>query len=286
MKKFDDGHGENGRELDRRVLAAARREEPSPELRARMAATLGLSATAALAPTKTALGAQPSTPASPKAEAGSPQPAEELLGKPAGGAPTASGLTAGWLPWGAGLLGVAVVGTLLARGLSSKGPLVHMNEAPVETAAGAVASMLPSAQSPSQPNGETANDHERESTDATAPSKVSTSIPVITPPQFGSERISSSKSPADLSAEIALMDSARGAMAVGAHARALQTLRRYDSTYPKGNFRPEATALRVECLVRLGHTSEARVLGQRFVARHRGSPLADRVTRLIDDRRP
>jgi outer membrane protein assembly factor BamD (BamD/ComL family) len=69
-------------------------------------------------------------------------------------------------------------------------------------------------------------------------------------------------------------------MAAGASERALETLQRYLSKYPTGSFRPEATALKIETLVRMGRTKEARALADRFVADHRGSPLARRVSEL------
>jgi hypothetical protein len=85
----------------------------------------------------------------------------------------------------------------------------------------------------------------------------------------------------DLRQQIALLDSVRAALASAAHARALDLLRRYQDRYPAGSFRPEAAALRIEALVRLGRTAEARGLADRFVAEHGASPLAERVARLV-----
>jgi hypothetical protein len=89
-----------------------------------------------------------------------------------------------------------------------------------------------------------------------------------------------SATPADLRAEIALVDAARSAVAGGAGERALVLLGRYDRSYPRGTFRPEAAALRIEALARLGRTTQARALAQRFIAAHADSPLADRVARV------
>ncbi len=86
--------------------------------------------------------------------------------------------------------------------------------------------------------------------------------------------------PADLRAEIALVDAARSAVASGAGERALALLGRYDTSYPRGTFRPEAAALRIEALAHLGRTVQARALAQRFIAAHGDSPLADRVARV------
>jgi len=85
----------------------------------------------------------------------------------------------------------------------------------------------------------------------------------------------------DLRDQIALVDSARDALAVGSPQRAVEILRRYQDRYPSGSFRPEATATTIEALVKLGRDSEARALATRFVAEHRGSLLAARVAELV-----
>jgi TolA-binding protein len=85
----------------------------------------------------------------------------------------------------------------------------------------------------------------------------------------------------DLRAEIALLDAARAAIAGGADDRALVLLRRYETRYPAGAFRPESAALRIEALARLGQTREARALGAAFLADHPDSPLAPRVRRAL-----
>jgi hypothetical protein len=81
----------------------------------------------------------------------------------------------------------------------------------------------------------------------------------------------------DLGEQIALLDAARSAMNGGKHERALATLERYLSKYPAGSFRPEATALKIESLAKLGRNAESRAMADRFVVEHRGSPLAKRV---------
>ena len=80
--------------------------------------------------------------------------------------------------------------------------------------------------------------------------------------------------------QIALVDAARAAVSSGAGGRALEILRLYQEKYPGGSFRPEAAALKIEALARLGRTAEARALAERFVAEHAGSPLAKRVARV------
>jgi hypothetical protein len=77
--------------------------------------------------------------------------------------------------------------------------------------------------------------------------------------------------------QVALIDSARAALSEGESRRVLEILRRYQDKYPAGTFRPEATAIRIEALMKLGRETEARALAARFVAEHRGSLLARRV---------
>jgi len=84
----------------------------------------------------------------------------------------------------------------------------------------------------------------------------------------------------ELRDQIELLDAARASLSSGADRRALDLVRRYEDRYPTGSFRPEATALKVEALVKLGRQPEARALAQRFVAEHRGSLLAARVAEL------
>ena len=81
----------------------------------------------------------------------------------------------------------------------------------------------------------------------------------------------------DLGDQVAFIDSARAAVFAGEGRRALDILRRYQDKYPTGSFRPEATAIKVEALVKLGRAAEARALAERFVAEHRGPLLARRV---------
>ena len=81
----------------------------------------------------------------------------------------------------------------------------------------------------------------------------------------------------DLGEQVAFIDSARAAVFAGEGRRALEILRRYQDRYATGSFRPEATAIKVEALMKLGRATEARALAERFVAEHRGTLLARRV---------
>jgi hypothetical protein len=99
-------------------------------------------------------------------------------------------------------------------------------------------------------------------------------------------RVRAATPPGDLREQIALVDAARAAVAAGADRRALEVLGRYADKYPLGNFRPEASALEIEVLFKLGRESEARPLAQRFVIEHRGSLLAVRVATIAGLPRP
>ena len=79
----------------------------------------------------------------------------------------------------------------------------------------------------------------------------------------------------DLRGEIDLIDAARGALRTGTAARALELLGRYAARFPDGSLAPEGTALRVEALMRLGRTAEARAIARRFVAANPTSPLVE-----------
>jgi hypothetical protein len=81
--------------------------------------------------------------------------------------------------------------------------------------------------------------------------------------------------------EIAYVDAAQTAMLSGDDRRALEILGRYRDKYPSGSFRPEATAIRIEALMKLSRQDEAKALATRFVAENRGSLLARRVAELV-----
>lgn len=117
------------------------------------------------------------------------------------------------------------------------------------------------------------------SSTATVP-PASTATPAPAAATARRPRASASAGTGDLSEQIALLDAARAQMHAARYERALDTLRRYLSKYPTGSFRPEATALEIESLAKLGRGAESRTLADRFVAEHQGTPLAKRVKEL------
>ena len=84
----------------------------------------------------------------------------------------------------------------------------------------------------------------------------------------------------DLRDQTALVDAARSAVSSGAPSRALEIVRQYEGKYPAGAIRPEAAAVKIEALAKLGRGAEARALAQRFTADYGPGPLSDRVARI------
>jgi hypothetical protein len=83
----------------------------------------------------------------------------------------------------------------------------------------------------------------------------------------------------DLRKQIALIDAARAAISASAGERALDLLRQYQEKYQGGTFAPEAAALKIQALAKLGRAAEARAGAERFRAQYGESPQTDRVLR-------
>jgi TolA-binding protein len=228
-------------DLERRLLGAAAAEEPSLDLSSRMAAAIGISSAA--------IGAAASTTAATDCVAS------------AGAAAAKAGASV-LLPWiSAGVVVLAVAGVVV-------GTRMWMPSAPA-TPPAAPAAVAPAAKPAAPVVPEQA-----------APAATVETGPAEAAAPAAHRRPAGSKT-ADLREQIALIDGARTALRAGEGDRALESLRRYHDKYPAGSFRPEAAALRIEALAKLGRTSEARALAERFIAEHRGSPLAARVARLL-----
>lgn len=83
----------------------------------------------------------------------------------------------------------------------------------------------------------------------------------------------------DLRKQIAIIDAARAAISASAGERALDLLRQYQEKYQGGTFAPEAAALKIEALAKLGRAAEARAGAERFRAQYGESPQTDHVLR-------
>jgi Outer membrane lipoprotein len=235
-----------GTDLERRLLDAATREQPSPELSERMARAIGIP----LPPLSI-----PTGEAGPGGQAGPSVAAPKL----------AAGSSGSLLPWISGaLIAIGAAGAIVATRSSAPPPAEHRVSAPVRPPAPAVTPRA--APEPAETPGAVPAPVVREPSKAPAPPRAQPSR--------------SSASGLDLGPQIALMDDARHALREGNGERALEILRRYELEYPQGSFRPEAAALRIEALAKMGRTSEARALAERFVAAHGSGPLSDRVARV------
>lgn len=237
-------------DLERRLLEAAGREQPSPDLSARMAQAIGVSmvsgGSAATESVKTGTAAAKAANAS------------SSLVPWVSGALLAVGVLAGAFvatrpgarPSAPSAVGVA---SLVAPGASSE--VVAVVAAPLEATPASDA---------------------RPDASAEAPARAA-------PPSPRGRRGTTS---GELANQIALVDAARRALAAGAAERALAIVRDYQSEYPTGTFRPEVSAVKVEALVKLGRITEARTLAERFVVAYGPGPLADRVARLAHIAQP
>jgi hypothetical protein len=85
----------------------------------------------------------------------------------------------------------------------------------------------------------------------------------------------------DLGPQLALIDGARAALAQGNAKEALTRLKEYEVRYPGGALGPEATALRVEALLRAGEVARGQALGKKFVSQHPNGPYAARIRSLL-----
>jgi len=241
--------------LQRRVLDQTAHEEPSPELRDRMARTLGVSAAAV---------------ASSAALAKTAAAAAKVSAKVAVGA---SASTTPVLPWvTVGVLGLALAGAIVGTQVWKTGPSPQPAPAgrafPPESAAeSSLASPVPS-----------------------LAAQPSASAPVVPRPESSAmpagHRLRTAPPPADVREQTSLVDAARDAVASGAADKALALLRQYQDKYPGGVFRPEAAALKIEALARLGRSAEVHALADRFVAEYGDGPLTDRVRRVVGSTSP
>ena len=84
-----------------------------------------------------------------------------------------------------------------------------------------------------------------------------------------------------LESEIALLDFAQRALAAGQPSVALQDLDTHRRIFANPNLLPEATLVRIEALLALGRSVEARKLGEQLLAAQPTGALAQRVKSLL-----
>jgi TolA-binding protein len=229
------------RELERRLVGAAGRERPSGELSERMARAIGISL--------------------PTAGGAAGEHAD-----PGGSAPHAATASGSPWPWAGGALVTAAVAVGVAFALRPGAARVSTSGVtePARATVSAVAPPEPAPVKAPLPPG--------------APARAIEAAP-LTPAPSSAQR-GGKKASGDIAEQIALVDAARSAVRSGDVERALAAVRKYQAEYPRGAFRPEAAALKVEALVKAGRTAEARAAAERFVVAYGPGPLTDRVALL------
>jgi hypothetical protein len=85
----------------------------------------------------------------------------------------------------------------------------------------------------------------------------------------------------DLGPQLALIDGARALLAQGNAKDALTRLKEYEARYPGGALGPEATALRVEALLKSGDRTKGQALGEKLIAQHPNGPYTARIRSLL-----
>jgi hypothetical protein len=96
-------------------------------------------------------------------------------------------------------------------------------------------------------------------------------------------RIGAPTKSVDLRAEIQLLDDARFALRSNDSARALSTISRYFSQFPRGSFSQEASVLRIEALSLSGNSKQAATEAKCFLANHPGSPHNEKLKRVLQN---
>jgi hypothetical protein len=81
--------------------------------------------------------------------------------------------------------------------------------------------------------------------------------------------------------EVRSVDRARAALATGRAVEALARLDEYERDFAERRFAPEALYLRMEALVSLGRTAQARTVAERLLTRHPNSPHGDRARAVL-----
>jgi hypothetical protein len=95
------------------------------------------------------------------------------------------------------------------------------------------------------------------------------------PPASGSPNAESS-----LAREVAALDAARTALAVGANASALRQIEQYHRDFPRGELSADADVVAIEALAARGDAAAAKGAARRFLQRHPRDPHVARIREL------
>jgi len=173
-------------------------------------------------------------------------------------------LAAKWLIWGA-LTGSALTALSLRPSHEQRAEAPALLSAPL--AVPVIASVAPTASSQAeapQP--------------ASRPPATARPAPHSLRPRAPATRGEPAASPSStLTAQVALLDAARTAIAAGAFAEALRLSERYRAEFPTGELAPEAEVVAIEALIERGQRQPAAERAARFLARYPGDPHTARV---------
>lgn len=278
---------EEGNTLERELLDSARDDAPSPTARQATLAALGLGGSGVLVSS----GVEAAAHTAPAAEGSSLAPGAGVSAQNSAGVgltslKAAAPVTTGWLlKWfgGGTLAGLLAAGA--AVGLANRDDAAEQGAAPAPSTAAvpggrAAASRAVEVPVPASPAGPDpvkrvlppsgSNDRPREAlpkTAALAPKPRATAAPKGT-----------------VFDEVAVLDSARGALARGDAPRAIELLDEHRRRFPSGALGPEATVLRIRAELGRGNRSAAYQLAERFLSAHPDSPHAARVHDLVGEK--
>ncbi len=195
----------------------------------------------------------------------------------AGGAGLASTSTAfaGVKMLGAGVLAVGVV--------VAGAWMMTREDPPAPVHASSPSIIAPPPVAPSVSDGTPAGESESARTPDVAPrSDAPRIVPKSTPrAPVAPAASTSSAAPSRLAEEARSLEVARRALEGHQARSALTALDRYERDFPRGELRPEATALRVEALAASGDESSAQALGRQFLSQYPGHPAVPRVRRAM-----
>ena len=90
-----------------------------------------------------------------------------------------------------------------------------------------------------------------------------------------------SENPANLGAEVKLLDQARRDLKRGKPGAALASLHEYQRKFPRGRLFSEALVLRLDALVRLGQREQARQIADRYLKMNPRAPHGPRIRKLV-----
>lgn len=106
------------------------------------------------------------------------------------------------------------------------------------------------------------------------------------PPRAGSAAVRPrlrKRAPEDLllAREVAALDAARTALAVGANASALRQIEQYHRDFPAGELSADADVVAIEALAAQGDVEGTRRAARRFLEQHAHDPHASRIRELV-----